>query len=270
VIRSLLYRLPRAVALPAEELAGMARSQALAYACAKEVASHIQEGWSEIQAARLLDVCLRDRGVRGHFHKSFAWFGERTRFDGMARWLDFRPSARRLGPGEAIILDTAPVYRGHASDIGRAFSLSPHPDLEKARAFLAELRGILLELFDSSARGSGITGAQICEAACRHIRRAGYDVVHHRYPGAVLGHRLHAMGEGWRPPLPIPFSWKAVEKLALRGVAADLLNEEHRGELWGAWAIEPHLGGGGFGAKFEEVLVVEEGRARWLAGGIPW
>ena len=39
----------------------------------------------------------------------------------------------------------------------------------------------------------------------------------------------------------------------------DLLNEEHQGNLTGGWAIEPHLGGDGFGCKFEEMLVVDGG-----------
>src|SRR5262249_60087328 len=38
----------------------------------------------------------------------------------------------------------------------------------------------------------------------------------------------------------------------------------------GLWAIEPHLGGTGFGAKFEELLVVEPGgRAFWLDDDLP-
>lgn len=43
-----------------------------------------------------------------------------------------------------------------------------------------------------------------------------------------------------------------------------MLNVSHRGLKTGVWAIEPHLRADGWGAKFEELLVVEDGRAYWL------
>jgi hypothetical protein len=38
----------------------------------------------------------------------------------------------------------------------------------------------------------------------------------------------------------------------------------------GLWAIEPHIGGGNFGMKFEEILVVEGGQASWLSNDSIW
>ena len=78
------------------------------------------------------------------------------------------------------------------------------------------------------------------------------------------------MSEGWRPPTFIPFSWEVLSRFLRQGVYPDLLNEDHKGELFGAWAIEPHFGGKGFGCKFEEVLIVEGSKARWLSPEIPW
>jgi hypothetical protein len=38
----------------------------------------------------------------------------------------------------------------------------------------------------------------------------------------------------------------------------------------GLWAVEPHLGKNGVGAKFEEILVITETDAYWLDdGGLP-
>jgi hypothetical protein len=37
----------------------------------------------------------------------------------------------------------------------------------------------------------------------------------------------------------------------------------------GLWAVEPHLGFRGTGAKFEEILVVTEGDAFWLDDELP-
>ncbi|MBI5629515.1 MAG: aminopeptidase P family protein [Elusimicrobia bacterium] len=270
-LKALLYRGKKGRTLDREVLEGLARSQDLAYRCAKAIAREMREGWSEAQTARLMDVWLADHGVRVFFHKSFAWFGERSRFDGMRRWADFLPGKRALGSGDCVILDTAPVFKGYPGDIGYSFSLGPDPELGKAAAVLEELRATVLRLFEQAVKNPGrTTGGDIASAIARHIAAAGYEPAHHKYPGGVLGHRLHPMPESRRPPTFIPFSWQALSRFLREGLLPDLLNEEHRGELWGAWAIEPHLGGKGFGAKFEEILVVEETGVRWLSEEIPW
>lgn len=268
-LRSLLYSLPKKALKPEDEV-GLAASQALAYSCAKEIARELGEGWTESQTATLMDVYLRDHGVRTHFHKSFAWFGERSRFDGVSKLRDFLPTSRALRPGDAVILDTAPVFKGYPADIGYSLSFGPNEPLERGREYLVKLRGIILGLFNQGLSGAKVSGGDICDAIARHISEAGYDVVHHKYPGAVLGHRLHPMSEGWRPPTFIPFSFQVLSRFLFEGIYPDLLNEEHRGDLLGAWAIEPHFGGRGFGCKFEEVLIANERGARWLSADIPW
>lgn len=270
ILKSLLYRLPRRRKLSPGMAEGLAESQRLAYACAKAVASELREGWTEVQAARLMLAWLGDHGVSDYFHKPFAWFGERARFDGMAGFRDTLPSGRALAAGESYILDVAPVYRGYPADIGYSSSLGPSSDLRRGRELLIELRSQIQGLFNHASSGSGISGGDISAAVTRRIEKAGYEARHHWYPFAVLGHRLHPMAEGWRPPTWTPFGFAAVTHLLWEGIYPDLLNEEHRGELNGAWAIEPHLGGKNFGCKFEEILIVEGGGARWLSEQAPW
>src|SRR5262245_42021193 len=93
----------------AEELEGFKRCQRLAYDCAEHVAGELKPGWSEKRAARLMDEYLRDHGARGYFHRSFAWFGERSGFEGIARVWDFLPTHRAYREEDVVILDTAPV-----------------------------------------------------------------------------------------------------------------------------------------------------------------
>jgi len=233
-VKALLYRRAVNRAPDAAEREGMARSQALAYACAKAIAAELREGWTEAQAARLMDVYLADHGVRGAFHKSFAWFGERSRFDGMRRWRDFLPSGCVLEPGDAVILDTAPFLDGFPADIGYSFSCGPNEKAERARGFLRILRREIPGLFAAAASRADASGGGICAEIARRVEEAGYDAAHHRYPGGVLGHRLHAVREGWRPPTFTPFGFQAVARLVAGGVYPELLNEEHRGGLQGA------------------------------------
>jgi hypothetical protein len=49
-----------------------------------------------------------------------------------------------------------------------------------------------------------------------------------------------------------------------RLVFPEVLGPLHHGPKTGVWAIEPHIRVGAFGAKFEELLIVEPDRAYWL------
>ena len=37
----------------------------------------------------------------------------------------------------------------------------------------------------------------------------------------------------------------------------------------GLWAVEPHLGRGDVGAKWEELLLIQDGEVRWLDEDVP-
>ncbi len=248
----------------AKDLQGFLDCQRLAQASVKEVAGMMREGWTERHAADLVNAYLQDSGVGSFFHKAFAWFGERTRFEGIKGYGAFSPSGRVLRPGEIFILDVAPIHRGYVSDIGFTSSLGPSPELDQARTFLLELRRDLPKLFERAANGG-----EICSLVDGRITGAGYDPVHHRYPFSVLGHRVHSnvskgAGSWWN------FGWQSYWELASRGVFGQLLNSHFRGRLEGLWAVEPHIGTKTFGAKFEEILCFEDGKARWIDAEVGW
>ena len=244
------------------EVAGFLESQRLARRGIAEVAALVREGWTEKQAARLINDWFRDHGVKAFFHEGFAWYGERTRFDGILTYGQFLPSNRRLREGEVFILDVAPILDGYVCDIGYTASLGEHAGLVKAKKLLAELRKEIPELFRA-----GHHGEDIWHQVDERIRGAGYHNVHKLYPFGVLGHRVHRVPAGkFRLPV-MNFGWQSYWALVSRGLFGQLLNNQHRGTLTGLWAVEPHLGGDGFGAKFEEILVVPEGTGRdaaWL------
>ncbi len=254
---------PTAERMPSrEEREAFLACQRLAQRAAMEVASLAQEGWTEKQAANLLTTYLRDCGARSFFHEGFAWFGERTRFTGIHGYRGFMPSGRRLAAGEVFILDVAPIYRGYSSDIGYTTSLGPCPALDKAKVFLAQLRADIPALFNGRRAGE-----DIWNNVDDKIREAGYDNIHQLYPFSVLGHRVHnhMPGENFRLKF-LNFGWQSYWSLMSRGLFGQLLNPRFNGSLAGLWAIEPHIGGAGFGAKFEEILVVPPGGgpAHWL------
>ncbi len=243
-----------------EQLAGFTACQHLAFEAAHAVSGLIREGWTEAQTADLLNTYLQDCGVQAFFHKAFVWFGERTRFEGVGSYGQFSPTSRVIQAGEPYILDVAPILKGYTCDIGYTACLGENSAFAKAQGFLSEIRAAIPRLFTQAANGG-----QICSAVDDRITKAGYAPIHHLYPFAVLGHRVHrGVPEAGKLGL-LNFGWQSYWELLSRGLYGQLLNQDYRGKLDGLWAIEPHIGdGAGFGAKFEEILVVENGVARWL------
>ncbi len=250
---------PAVPSADAKTLAGYLKSQRLAFAAVREVTSLMREGWTEKQAADLVTTYLRDCGVKDFFHYPFAWYGERTRFDKIRTYSQYSPSKRLLLPGEVFILDVAPILDGYICDIGYTSSLGPNPELDKAMTFLDKLRNEIPKLFSSST-----TGSQIWSDIDDTIKKSGYDNIHQKYPFSVLGHRIHhnvLHGPSFRL---LNFGWQSYWEFLSRGLFGQLLNANHEGDLSGLWAIEPHIGTSTFGAKFEEILVVDKKKAHWL------
>lgn len=248
-----------------DDCEGHRAAQNLAYQCAIDIGREIRPGWTEKQVAKMMDSYLRDFGVKSFFHKSFAWFGERTRFTHFNHYLKFLPSDVVLRDEDVIILDTAPILNGYVADIGFTFSLQKNLELEKARKLLRYFRDVLPGYFASPQ----MTSADIWTAVDAKLKEHGYDNCHKQYPFGVLGHRVYRAPLSDMPGVTAPFSVQGMWSILSRGIYPELLSETHVGSKIGLWAIEPHLGAQGFGAKFEEILVVDEKGARWLSDDVP-
>ena len=242
---------------------GHLASQRLAFQAVETIAGLMQEGWTEKQTAALLNTYLRDHGVSGFFHEAFVWFGDRTRFEGVGSYGQYSPSNRHLLSDDIFILDVAPIYHGYVSDIGYTRCLAGSEPLDAALEALQELRKWIPSLFNVSG---AVVGEDIWKQVDERIRRQGYENIHQLYPFSVLGHRVHSVPEGLSAFKWWNFGWQSYWSLLSRGLLSQLLSPTSKGELKGLWAVEPHLGGKGFGAKFEEILIVDEDGARWLEG----
>ena len=134
-----------------DELAQFREVQQLAYRCVESIGEMLLPGMTEKDAARLLTEWLQDHGVRDWLHKPFAWFGDRTAFEGfsglshMAGFnLAFFPSSRRLEENMPVILDVAPVLNGVIADVGYATCIGVNPILEQLKDDLAEHRELIV------------------------------------------------------------------------------------------------------------------------------
>lgn len=261
---------PEQANISRDDIEGFGAAQRLGFDCAKTIAKELREGWSEKKIAKMMDVYLLDHGVKSFFHRSFAWIGERSRFQDfehaaiapeLTSYRKFMPSSRVIRPGEVVILDTAPLVDGYAGDIGYTASLGAHRALDDARAALVQLRRQIQEWF-----ASPMSTQEIWRASDRWLVDHGFDNRHALYPFSVLGHRLHHIPLTGLPGFARPFSIQTLFSFASHALFPDLLGPFHSGDKHGIWAIEPHLGANGFGAKFEEILVVGTDGVYWLAG----
>ncbi|MFI1157283.1 M24 family metallopeptidase [Streptomyces sioyaensis] len=259
-------------------LRGFREVQRLAYACAEAVAAQLRPGVTERTAARMQREWLRERGVRDWFHLPFAWFGDRTAFVNFRVPLQFFPTNRALEPGMPFILDMAPVHRGFTADIGYSGCLGLNPVHDRLLADLGAHRELILR--EVRERRSL---REIYEDVDRLMVRQGYANRHRAYPFGVIAHKIDRVGQRrWSPTL---FGFGIH---SLKGLASDALRGHRDGwsPLWspytfsdhppapGLWAVEPHLGFRGTGAKFEEILVVTDSRdpqesAFWLDDDLP-
>ncbi len=263
-----------------DELSQFRGVQQLAYRCVEAVAGELKVGMTEKQVAARLLEWLQDHGVRDWLHKPFAWFGDRTAFQGfsglshMAGFnLQFFPGSRRLEENMPFILDVAPVLDGALADVGYAGTLGHNPTLERLQDDLMAHRELIVRLVKQRH-----TLADVARAVDGLCLRQGVEPRHKAYPFKVLAHRVAKLE---RPATP-----RSVGRFGLNSTF-NLYEQARAGKqqgwspLWnasaqsdhaptpGLWAVEPHLGFRGVGAKFEELLVITETDAFWLDDDLP-
>ncbi len=266
--------------------------QQLAYKAVTYVRGKLKEGMSEKEASTLIDKYLRENGADGFFHYGFAWFGDRTSFTGFKRplllpgeWieklspphfgLEFMPTNRKLQKGMTVILDVAPVVQGYAADIGYAFAFGENAEVDKALMDLEIFRSEILKMVLAEK-----TMSKIYQETDSMITEMGYKNCHAVYPMGVLGHKVGKIPMTWLPPTKIMGFQVQTFAYLLKQVADETLNGAlNKSPLWsekanskpdfGLWAVEPHIGKGEIGVKWEELLVVTSSTAYWLDNDLP-
>jgi Xaa-Pro aminopeptidase len=256
----------------AAELDEFRSVQQLAYRCAEEIAAGLDVGITERETAARMRTWLVDNGVEDWFHLPFAWFGDRTAFRNFRQPLQFFPTKRRLEEGMPYILDCAPVRDGYTADIGYSGSLGANAVLDRITGDLAEHRALIVDQVRERRKLR-----DIYEAVDELAARQGFENRHRAYPFRVIAHQVHRLPPG-KGPVIGRFGLRSLRQLA-RTVRVGL--QQGWSPLWadtrfsdhpptpGLWAVEPHLGLRGVGAKFEELLVVTADDAFWLDDDLP-
>lgn len=246
-------------------------AQRLAHESVLSIAKVLEVGMSEKEVCGLIEQYLNDIGVKSFFHKPFAWFGDRTKYHKFKNPLDFLPSKKLLKKGDVVILDVAPIVNGYVADVGYTFVFQDNPSLElkNARNILLKIRKEIPELFMSN-----LSTTEIWHKVENDLIESGFTNVYKKYPFSVLAHRVHKVPLKNMSGFISPFGLHSFWSIFSRGVFPELLGPKHKGSKLGVWAVEPHLGGDQFGAKFEELLIVEEDeqgkiKAKWIDDDVP-
>lgn len=257
------------------ELSRFRDLQRKSFAILENVAAGLSGGETEKQTAHELVKRYRAAGADSFFHLPVVLFGERTALPGDWPVGKFFPREKALEPGDSVILDAAPLFAGYLVDTSYSFCFGRSEEHRAMMQHLAQYRERIRAAVDN-----GDSFKSIAEAVRQSMNEAGYDSVHEKHPGEVLGHRAIKT-----PRLPfqlrirgfdaVSLSWfKLKDGMAARGLGRQsplwnaLKVSDHRPHD-GLWLVEPHAGHGAMGAKWEEILVIEKEKARWLDDGPP-
>ena len=255
----------------ADQLDRFRSGQRASFAILEEVAAGLEPGISEREATLRMTRAYRRLGIRSWFHLPVALFGARTALPGRWRLGNFWPTRNRLREGDAVILDASPIVDGYLVDTSLSTRLGHNADHHRMMLDLAPFRAAI-----AARVREGASFRAIAVETDERIRALGYENRHQAHLEEVLGHRAVRI----RRPTPgwicnKGFDVQALGWFALHTVAA-------RKRLWsfspnwnarpssdhppwdGLWAVEPHLGKSAVGAKWEELLVVQDGRVFWL------
>jgi Xaa-Pro aminopeptidase len=252
------------------------RWQRISYAVLGEVVSRLAPGTTEKEATRWAMKAYRREGADRFFHLPVALFGERSALPEPWTVESFWPTDRALAPGEAFVFDASPVFSGYLVDTSVSGCLGPNAAHSAAMADDLGFRADILQ-----AVRAGATFLQIARTVDAAMRHRGDRNCHRLHPEAVLGHRVVRFPSPGDAPPPDDSGFDTtVLSWFVRGIAAagerhtpsptwsDQAISNHR-PAPGLWAVEPHLGRGAIGVKWEEILVIEDHDAYWLDDAVP-
>jgi Xaa-Pro aminopeptidase len=252
--------------------------QRRAYQTLEQVADTLEVGETERAVARRLRKAFAQQGVRSYLHVPVALFGERAAYPGDFGQLEALATERKLGAGDAVILDAAPIYDGHTVDVSLAIQRDSASDaFQRADALLRDLRALILE----RARERRASMREIAREVDAIITARGFENCHRKHIGKVLAHRVTRTESRWLArrrvwglsPAPVAWLfWTSYRSSAHDPALTPNWNHTRQCDCPvqpGLWAVEPHVGLGSVGSKFEEILVVTERDAHYLDDDLP-
>jgi Xaa-Pro aminopeptidase len=173
----------------AQELEAMRKAAQLGSGIFEQILPLVKPGVREVELAAEIEYRMKKQGASGPAFETIVAFGERSALP------HARPTERKLGKNELVVLDWGAILRGYCCDLTRTVFVGRAPR-EIRRWYQAVLHA------QDAAREAlrpGVRAAQVDEAARGLLRRRGLSRYFLHSTGHGLGlevHELPRLGRG--------------------------------------------------------------------------
>ncbi|GBF77607.1 hypothetical protein PA598K_06164 [Paenibacillus sp. 598K] len=204
-------------------------AQEVAMEACRRSKAWLKPGISERAFADICEAVMRELGADDFWYPMLVNFGANTVY--CTRGGHLPADDVYLQETDIVLVDYSPLVDGRWGDYSETILVGTAPDPAWER-LVADARDIFAQTYAYAARASTIGELfDYCESL---IRERGYALLD---PGGNIGHSIE---DGQRQALRTYLSpVHASEPLAGK-----------------RWAIEPHIGKDGYGAKFENVIYI--------------
>jgi Xaa-Pro aminopeptidase len=148
-----------------------------------KVLALIRPGISELDLAAEIEYRIKQRGGSGPSFETIAASGPRS------AWAHARPTSKRLGKSELVVLDQGAILRGYCSDMTRTVFLG------RAPARIRRMYQAVLQAQEAAKQAirPGIRAADVDRAARQTLKRFGLARYFTHSTGHGLGIEVHEM-----------------------------------------------------------------------------
>lgn len=185
----------------------------------EEVLRGVRPGVSEQELAALAEALARERGATGVWTPIAAGAGEGNR----VCHPDHPPTDRAVAEADVVYLDLTPDFGGWPGDVTRSVAVGGDSAHHR---IVGDCLGIERALI--AACRPGMPASELFGVAAAMLTAEGYELLD------LLGNIGHDLGYG--------------------AEVTGSIDAGNHAPMWGAWAIEPHIGRDGLGAKFEDMV----------------
>jgi len=162
------------------EIAKLKKAAAIAIKIYRSVSKEIKPGMAERDAAQKIEHAIREAGLKRSF-KTIVASGPN------AAMPHARPTDRKIGKRDVVVIDFGVVYRGYRSDLTRTVVFGKMPSrMKKAYSAVAEAQALAIR----QARPGAVI-ADLASAAHGFMRKKGFgDAILHSL-GHGVGRKIH-------------------------------------------------------------------------------
>ena len=195
-----------------------------------ELEREVRPGDTEQELAARAEELARARGATGFWTPVAVGAGPGN----LVCHPDFPPTARAVAERDLVWFDVTPDFDGWPGDATRSVVVGSDPARERVLADCTRIERAIVD-----AIRPGMLAKELFGIARRLLDADGYELLD------LLGNIGHDLGE--------------------RAEVTGYIDPRNETEMWGCWAIEPHLGLDGIAAKVEDLVWLDEDGCRVLA-----